>query len=106
MPNLYLIYYDNGESYGDHDNYPVLAFTTKAKATRALAKLNTWRKEARYDLPSVDFSQPDEVWMRQDEAQQAYVKSLKPLYGLTELTEALCHHEYAGFSLGTLPLIK
>ena len=104
MKNIHLIYYCNGEDYEDYDKYPVLAFASERKAQKVLAELTKWYKDARDNLPEVDLDAPN--WEAQDEIRSRYIKSLKPPYDLTCLTDNIEYRKYASLSLNTLPLIK
>ncbi len=92
----YLIIYDNGESYEDHDRYPILAAKTEKRAKEVMTKMNAWIKRAKAKCPEVpDFESPD--YEAQEAKRESYVKSLKPPFGISELvgiaTDQYSHYQ-------------
>lgn len=80
----YLIIYDNGESYEDHDRYPILAAKTEKRAKEVMNKMNAWVERAKAKRPKPpDYDSPD--YKAQETKSESYVKSLKPPYGVREL---------------------
>ncbi len=81
----YLIIYDNGESYEDHDRYPILAAKTEKRAKEVMTKMNEWVERAKTKCPEPpeDCEAPD--YEAQEAKREAYVKSLKPPHGISEL---------------------
>ena len=86
---MYLIYYDNGESYEDHDTTNLCVVPTEARAKQLIEKWGKWVEKSISNRPPSpnhsDTSLTDEDRTKLWEAREGYLKSLKPPHGFVEL---------------------
>lgn len=105
MKSIYIIEYDNGESYEDHSRWPVLAVATKKQADQIIAEVTAWVDKQRVKLPEVpempqsvgpsgEFS--DGEWEKRwqahydgREARKAAIEKLRAPHGLNDMKAAL-----------------
>jgi hypothetical protein len=107
--HIYLITYDNGESYEDYDKYPILACRTMKHANEVLAKMNAWVERAKANRPpDIDYDADAELIESQEAFRREYVASLKPPYHIPELVRMATDRylDYQKLTIEKLPLVK
>jgi len=100
----YILVYDNGESWEDHNTENIMVFMSKLKGEQALVKINKWvdaKKKARID---VDFSS-DEEYNRTNALHEKFRNKLKPYMGIEQTLEAVLSNR-GYFILSEIKLIK
>lgn len=98
---VYVVSFDNGMAYGDHDVTPLFLVESAEQGETMKAKAAAWIAEQRQNLPAcpldvaaerADAGDPDlttDEWMELHDKRQAYIKALKPPFGISSLREAV-----------------
>lgn len=96
---MFLIYYDNGESYEDHDTTNLCVVPTETRATELIAEWLKWVEEKKQNKPVYPEGEPTEAeyetWLAKEEG---FRKTLKPPYGFDSLVSLV----YDEFGYGSL----
>lgn len=86
---MFLIYYDNGESYEDHDTTNLCVVPTETRAKELIDEWSKWVEKKMANRPPTpyhsDTSLTDEDFDRAWEVRNEYLQSLKPPHGFVEL---------------------
>lgn len=93
MKSLFLISYDNGESYEDYRTTPILVAPTMEAAEEAKTKMEGWVSDKKAflekklgDRPDFDYGERFGQWVSRREG---LVAKMKPLFGEYSLIEML-----------------
>jgi len=88
MVRMFLIYYDNGESYEDHDTTNLCVVPTEARAKELIEKWEKWVEKSISNRPPSPYPSDtltDEDYTKIWKAREGYLKSLRPPHGFVEL---------------------
>ncbi len=106
--SLFLISFDNGESYEDHNRDPLWFVKTEAAAKRVVAKMDKWLEKQRDQLPEkpvvANYATEDEWWAAHEEWEKN-VMTLVPPYGLVGFLDNLRWGRDASLMISEIPLM-
>ncbi len=98
---LFLLSFDNGQSWEDHHVSPVLVVDTRTRAEAIVADVDAWVAAKREKLPPcpyevtcqrIDACQPeltDEEYAVMNDKRQAWIAASRPPHGITDAREML-----------------
>lgn len=97
----YLISYDNGEQYEDHNRVPLFLVATRKRADAIVAKAAAWVEAQRETLPPTvndveakraESGEPPlelNAWHAAFDVRKDHIAALKPPFGIASLREAV-----------------
>ena len=101
---IYLINYDNGQDYGDHDITPVVAVDTEQRAIDIAAEMNAWLVAKRAAHPEPVLKQYESA--KKYEAWQKTISGLVPPYCAAELVDDLLYSHGGSVTHSCIPFYE
>ncbi len=78
----HIIFFDNGQSYDEHRQYPVCVADDAAHAQREMKRLNDWLAKTQGKFPLIEGGTMDEdAWMEAEDKRRKKISRLKMPYG-------------------------